>query len=150
MKAADDVRRLLDHIRRQAMKLPEPHRSSIDDATTLIETITAAHMVEPYDMRWRDFGMSKMESELASFMYSRLGKTVTKAQLWNSKYATDSEGGADSKIIEVYICKLRKHLKGTPFAVETVWGTGYRMVERKDGHGGYESEARRALDNLTA
>ena len=32
----------------------------------------------------------------------------------------------DSKIVDILVCKIRKKIKGSGWAVETVWGEGYR------------------------
>lgn len=43
--------------------------------------------------------------------------------------ATDNE--PDKKIIDVYICKLRKKIKHTRFRILTEFGTGHRLVEKE-------------------
>jgi two-component system cell cycle response regulator CtrA len=64
----------------------------------------------------------------------RKGTTLTKEMFLNHLY-----GGMDEpelKIIDVFICKLRKKLstvgEGTNY-VETVWGRGYVLREPGDG-----------------
>jgi two-component system cell cycle response regulator CtrA len=60
----------------------------------------------------------------------RKGMTLTKEMFLNNLY-----GGVDEpeqKIIDVFICKLRKKLanaSGGKDYIETIWGRGYRLRE---------------------
>ncbi len=60
------------------------------------------------------------------FAAARAGTTVTKEMLLNDLY-----GGADEpgqKVIDVFVCKLRKALKAASnggTCLDTVWGRGY-------------------------
>jgi|SRR5580700_1939966 DNA-binding response OmpR family regulator len=59
-------------------------------------------------------------------IFSRLvkdsGKLVTKDTLMDELYQLDPNGGANPKIIDVFICSLRKKC---PWPIKTVWGRGY-------------------------
>lgn len=35
------------------------------------------------------------------------------------------------KIVDVFVCKLRKKLKGLGVSIETVWGRGYRLSQHE-------------------
>ena len=67
-------------------------------------------------------------------MALRKGTTLTKEAFLNHLY-----GGMDEpevKIIDVFICKLRKKLEtalGGEGYIETVWGRGYVLREPKGG-----------------
>ncbi len=62
----------------------------------------------------------------------RKGTTLTKEMFLNHLY-----GGMDEpelKIIDVFICKLRKklsHATGGENYIETVWGIGFKLAEQK-------------------
>ena len=64
----------------------------------------------------------------------RKGTTLTKEMFLNQLY-----GGMDEpeiKIIDVFICKLRKKLGGASGGkeyIETVWGRGYSLREPDEG-----------------
>lgn len=67
------------------------------------------------------------EYQMLELMALRRGMTLTKEMFLNHLY-----GGMDEpelKIIDVFICKLRKKLTaaGAPNAVVTVWGRGYLL-----------------------
>jgi two-component system cell cycle response regulator CtrA len=73
------------------------------------------------------------EFSILELLSLRKGATVTKEMLLNHLY-----GGMDEpemKIIDVFICKLRKKLQlacnGTSH-IETVWGRGYALRETDD------------------
>jgi DNA-binding response OmpR family regulator len=50
------------------------------------------------------------------------GKLVTRQELLDEMYWWDPNGGAKPKIIDVFICKLRKQ---SPWPITTVWSRGY-------------------------
>jgi DNA-binding response OmpR family regulator len=50
------------------------------------------------------------------------GKLVTRNELLDAIYWWDPNGGAKPKIIDVFVCSLRKK---SPWPITTVWGRGY-------------------------
>ena len=78
----------------------------------------------------RAVNLTGKEYGLLELMALRAGATITKEMFLNQLY-----GGMDEpevKIIDVFICKLRKKLadaSGGRNYIETVWGRGYRMLE---------------------
>jgi two-component system cell cycle response regulator CtrA len=69
------------------------------------------------------------EYEILELLALRKGSTMTKEMFLNHLY-----GGLDepeAKIIDVFICKLRKKLnaKGGHDYIETIWGRGYTLRE---------------------
>jgi two-component system cell cycle response regulator CtrA len=73
--------------------------------------------------------LTSMEYELLERLALRKGVTLTKEMILNHLY-----GGMDRepkfKIINVFVCKLRKKLcaaTGGPHYIETVWGRGYML-----------------------
>ncbi|HVI49853.1 MAG TPA: response regulator transcription factor [Candidatus Sulfotelmatobacter sp.] len=88
---------------------------------------------EPLHLTGKEYGILELLS-------LRKGQTLTKEQFLNHLY-----GGIDEpelKIIDVFICKLRKKLtvatKGDNY-IETVWGRGYVL---RDGDLGAEAATR--------
>ena len=71
-----------------------------------------------------------MEYQMLELLSLRKGTTLTKEMFLNHLY-----GGMDEpelKIIDVFICKLRKKLAaatGGEHYIETVWGRGYVLRE---------------------
>jgi two-component system cell cycle response regulator CtrA len=70
------------------------------------------------------------EYQMVELMSLRRGSTVTKAMFLNNLYGGIDEPG--TKIIDVFICKLRKKLlkasTGKDY-IETVWGRGWMLHE---------------------
>lgn len=53
---------------------------------------------------------------------------VRKEAIFNALYALRGAGEVpEIKIVDVYVCKLRKKLADRGLRIETVWGWGYRM-----------------------
>jgi len=72
--------------------------------------------------------LTTREYQLLELLAGRQGSTITKEMILNQMY-----GGMDEpelKIIDVYICKLRKKLakvSGGKEYIKTVWGRGYML-----------------------
>lgn len=148
--ATVEIRKLLDKIRSAARSNSfESRVAKTDEATTLIETITAAHLLEPDGDMWLEYGIPPYPGRIAAILHGKLGRYVSKPQLWEILYGTDPNGGAQLKTVDVFICQLRRKLKHSPWAIETLWGSGYRMVKRDVANA--PSHAQQALlDNLAA
>ena len=84
-----------------------------------------SHLVSVHDNPVR---LTAKESSILELLSVRQGTTVTKEMLLNHLY-----GGTDEpqlKIIDVFVCKLRKKLAqatGGNHYIETVWGRGYML-----------------------
>ena len=80
---------------------------------------------QPVHLTGKEYGVLELLSR-------HKGTTVTKEMLLNHLY-----GGMDEpelKIIDVFICKLRKklaHAAGGNHHIETVWGRGYVLRDPK-------------------
>jgi two-component system, cell cycle response regulator CtrA len=80
------------------------------------------------------------EYAILELLVLRKGMVLTKEAFLNHLY-----GGMDEpemKIIDVFICKLRKKLAnaGADNLIGTVWGRGYMIREPSAGHGGVAKE----------
>jgi two-component system cell cycle response regulator CtrA len=70
------------------------------------------------------------EYKILAFLAQRQGSTLTKEMILNHLYSGMDE--PEIKIIDVFICKLRKKLaeaSGGRNYIETVWGRGYMLRE---------------------
>jgi two-component system cell cycle response regulator CtrA len=92
---------------------------SIDDLVVNIDAKTA-------EIGGKRVSLTAKEYEILELLAVRKGMTLTKDMLLNHLY-----GGVDEpemKIIDVFICKLRKKLadaSGGKTYIETIWGRGY-------------------------
>jgi two-component system cell cycle response regulator CtrA len=73
------------------------------------------------------------EYQMLELLSLRKGTTLTKDVFLNNLYGGMDE--PDAKIIDVFICKLRKKLanaSGGKEYIETVWGRGYALRRPTD------------------
>lgn len=86
------------------------------------------------DVEGKAVHLTGKEYQMLELLSLRKGTTLTKEMFLNHLY-----GGMDEpelKIIDVFICKLRKKLQtatGGKHYIETVWGRGYVLREPGDG-----------------
>jgi two-component system cell cycle response regulator CtrA len=79
--------------------------------------------------------LTSKEYQMLELLSLRKGTTLTKEMFLNHLY-----GGMDEpelKIIDVFICKLRKKLQAATRGqhyIETVWGRGYVLRDPADAH----------------
>lgn len=100
-------------------KLPETGIHFDDEAAILI-----------YDGRFLD--LTPTEYELLSALWHAPGRSRTKEQIMNVLYSLRIDREPELKIVDVLVCKIRKKMKGFPIAIQTVWGTGYRIVQKAE------------------
>jgi len=86
------------------------------------------------DADGRPIDLTRKEYEMFELLPRRKGTTLTKEMFLNNLY--NGIGEPEVKIIDVFICKLRRKLKdatGIPGTqlIETVWGRGYVLREPK-------------------
>ena len=95
----------------------------VGDLTVRLDSKRAEIGGQPINLTMKEYAILEL-------LALRQGTTLTKEMLLNQLY-----GGMDEpemKIIDVFICKLRKKLAGTSGRrtyIETVWGRGYRLHE---------------------
>ena len=97
----------------------------------------------------RPVHLTGKEFSMLELLIRRKGRVLSKDVFLNHLY--DGRGDPDAKIIDVFICKLRRKLAvaGAPDAISTVWGRGYTLrdpvaAEAYSGDGAY------ALLNVSA
>lgn len=89
------------------------------------------------------FGLTAHEAVLFGLLLRR--DLVTKEMAMVGLYGDRPDLDPEIKIIDVYICKARKKLKGFGVEIETVWGRGYRLsAASKAIAQGYLDQARAA------
>ena len=106
--------------------------------TVNLEARTAEVDNHPLHLTGKEYGILEL-------LALRKGTTLTKEQFLNHLY-----GGMDEpelKIIDVFICKLRKKLAsaiGGKSYIETVWGRGYVLRATEEAEGTASGEAKEA------
>src|SRR6266446_1898186 len=84
------------------------------------------YMTKPFEVGGARVHLTRKEYQMLELLSLRKGTTLTKDMFLNHLYGGMDE--PESKIIDVFICKLRKKLaaatEGANY-IETVWGRGY-------------------------
>lgn len=79
-------------------------------------------------VRWGEYAtLTRQEFDILEALRSAAPRMMTKEALLAALYQLRSDE-PEIKIIDVWICKLRKKLKPLGVNIETVWGRGYRLL----------------------
>ncbi len=134
MDAHAEVVKLLDQLRDRAKVFSPKVQEEFNSVTDSIETLTKAYMAPEAPFDWSAYQLTMNEARMAGMLYKRMGKVCTKSQIFEAAYYQRPDDPPDAKIIDVFLCKIRKKLRhfDAPYNVETVWGIGYRMVDAVD------------------
>lgn len=73
------------------------------------------------------FGFTGREARLFLILKRAPGMQASKEAILNRLYADQIDDAPDVKIIDVFVCKMRKKLEGTDWRIETIWGAGYKL-----------------------
>lgn len=72
-------------------------------------------------------GLTGQEAKLFGVLLKR--EMVTKEQAMDVLYGNRAGGGeVEIKIVDVFVCKIRKKLMPYSISIETIWGRGFRMT----------------------
>lgn len=91
-----------------------------DELDALKETL-GLHFVAPIEFRLTG-------SETKVFGRLLKGGLATKDAIMATLYRDAGKDEAEIKIVDVFICKLRKKIAPFGLSIETVWGAGYQMA----------------------
>ncbi|MBQ0819228.1 response regulator transcription factor, partial [Microvirga sp. HBU67558] len=107
-------------------------RRSSDQTEAVLQCgdLTINPQAQQAEVGGRRVNLTGMEYKILAFLAQRQGSTLTKEMLLNHLYSGMDEPAI--KIIDVFICKLRRKLaevSGGRDYIETVWGRGYMLRE---------------------
>jgi DNA-binding response OmpR family regulator len=80
-----------------------------------------------------DEGLKLTTSErmLCKLLHDANRRPVGRGHLYDALYSLKPEADwADEKIIDVFICKIRRKLVGSNWRIKTEWGVGYSLHKR--------------------
>lgn len=75
----------------------------------------------------RMFGLSPKEADLLIALSD--GRSRSKESLLTAMYSDRPNEEPEIKIIDVFICKIRRKLEGSGVNIETIWGRGYVIAD---------------------
>ncbi|MCB1516107.1 MAG: winged helix-turn-helix transcriptional regulator [Hyphomicrobiaceae bacterium] len=70
----------------------------------------------------------KQEFEILAALLESSPRVLSKDQLLARAYPASADEEPEIKIVDVYVCKIRKKLAGIPLNIQTEWGRGYRVI----------------------
>lgn len=77
-----------------------------------------------------EFGLTGSEARVFAHLASR--DIATKQSLMMALYSDRADIEPEPKIVDVFVCKMRKKLARYGVTIETVWGQGYRLLSRHE------------------
>lgn len=106
---------------------------AVDFLLNYIELNDRAHDPQEVALHIRDFGLTPKEAQLFAILFEKPGRVFDKEHLLSRLYPNPDDY-AVSKIIDVYVCKIRKKLKDAwhPGEIKTQWGLGYYYEKAKE------------------
>ena len=102
------------------------HADSVIAIGDLIVSLEARNV----ELQGQKLHLTGKEYQMLELLAFRIGSTLTKEMFLNHLYGDMDE--PEAKIIDVFICKLRKKLanaSGGQNYIETIWGRGYTLRE---------------------
>jgi DNA-binding response OmpR family regulator len=72
------------------------------------------------------FGLTPSESKVFGILMKR--DLATKEMVMLTLYGDRPDDNVEIKIVDVFVCKMRKKIKAHDVPIETVWGQGYRIA----------------------
>ncbi len=109
----------LDVVKRENMELRERIRF-LEDALTPLE-------FQP-PIEWQ---LTQKEAALYAHLASR--SVATKNSIMAAIYSPGVDDEPEIKIVDVFICKMRRKLKPFGITISTVWGVGYSLNRAAEG-----------------
>ncbi len=73
--------------------------------------------------------LTAQEAEILSVLCDRALKVVRRESMVALVYGANEPDNAEG-VLRVQICSLRKKLVRTDYEIDTIWGEGYRLIER--------------------
>jgi DNA-binding response OmpR family regulator len=75
----------------------------------------------------RSIQIPAAQVEVADILASAYPRTATKDFLFDRMYGGNGDSPLSDTVFSVYVCHLRKALKGTRLKIRTTWSVGYRF-----------------------
>lgn len=80
----------------------------------------------------QQFKFTHHEARLFLVLKRSANQTASKDAILTRLYADRIDEAPDIKIIDVFVCKMRKKLAKTTWRINTIWGEGYQLEDTGD------------------
>lgn len=121
--------------RAEEMRLPD----AVEYLLGVIEEISLVQPIEDDAIAQMNISLTPCERRALIALVENPNRTMHREGLFNAIYfdAVDADDLPGLKILDVFICKLRKKLKPEHGSIETVWGVGYQFIPpAQESHNG--------------
>lgn len=71
--------------------------------------------------------LTRQELDILLLLHSRVLRVVQKQAIMDHLYQLSPDVEPEPKILDVFICKMRKKLKPLGVSIQTSWGRGYSL-----------------------
>jgi len=93
----------------------------LKDQIEALSDAMGANLVLP--LEWR---LTPKETGIFGFLMTR--ELATKQAIMSALYGLGADEEPDMKIVDVFVCKLRRKIRPFGLMIETVWGQGYALT----------------------
>ena len=83
----------------------------------------ANESIAAYPLAWK---LTRKEASLLARLQRAKGEAVSKENLMVALYGLEVD--VEPKIIDVFVCKIRRKVSGAGIEIRTFWGLGYRLT----------------------
>jgi hypothetical protein len=94
--------------------------------TDQISVLCRAALAPPMPGPWDGHGLTRLETRLMRCLYEHRDRIVAKSAAMDALYFDRPHEEPGIKIVDILVCKIRRKIAGSDYAIETVWGQGYR------------------------
>ena len=98
----------------------EAENARLRERIAQLEAAMGMALITP--LEWR---LTPAEMRVFGVIMAR--EMATKDAVMAALYRDEGRDEAEIKIVDVFVCKIRRKLKPFGIGIETVWGRGYRM-----------------------
>lgn len=126
VNAAAVVEKLLADMRAAVIAGNVPKYENLSDQ---LAVFSRAYVIPSVKSDWDKYHLTGAETIIAELLHSKMGETVRRTSMMDAIYFSQPDDEPEIKIIDIFICKIRKKLKDSPYRVITAFGCGYKMVE---------------------
>lgn len=109
------------------MKSAANNPRRMDEISNEISVLTRAYMEPSIAPEWERFKFTPTQRRIIVLLNARLGTVVERSNILDALYFDKPNGEADSPIINVLICLIRKKLIGSGYTITNSHGIGYRL-----------------------
>ncbi len=74
-----------------------------------------------------EWGLTPSEMRVLGVLLAR--ELATKDAIMSALYRDNGKDEAEVKIVDVFVCKIRRKLKAFGFEISTRWGVGYEILD---------------------